>query len=139
MGFKVRDVMTGIPVMLQKGDSLTHAARRMRDHEVGCVLVADGTQLRGLVTDRDIVVRAIAESLDPAAVSLDEVCSVNLACVSPNDDVDDAVTAMRARAVRRLPVIEEGRAIGIVSLGDLAVGGGEDLALAEIAVAPPNA
>jgi CBS domain-containing protein len=138
MGLKVREVMTGVPVMLQKGDSLAHAARRMRDHAVGCVLVADGTQLRGLVTDRDIVVRAIAESLDPTAVSLDEVCSLNLACVSPNDDVDDVVTTMRTRAVRRLPVVENGRAIGIVSLGDLAVGG-EDLVLAEIAVAPPNA
>jgi CBS domain-containing protein len=139
MGLKVRDVMTGVPVMLQEDDSLTHAARRMRDHAVGCVLVADGTRLRGLVTDRDIVVRAIAESSDPAAVSLAEVCSVNLACVSPNDDVDKAVTVMRARAVRRLPVVEDGRAVGIVSMGDLAIGGGESLALADIAAAPPNA
>jgi CBS domain-containing protein len=139
MGLKVRDVMTGVPVMLQKGDTLTQAARRMRDHAVGCVLVADGTQLRGLVTDRDIVVRAVAKSLDPAAVSLDEVCTLNLACVSPNDDVDDAVTAMRARAVRRLPVVEDGRAVGIVSLGDLAIGGDESFALADIAAAPPTA
>jgi CBS domain-containing protein len=139
MGFKVRDVMTGVPVVLQLGDSLTQAARRMRDHSVGCVLVVDGTQLCGLVTDRDIVVRAIAESLDPAATCLDEVCSVNLAWVSPDDDVDAAVTAMRRRAVRRLPVIENGRAVGIVSLGDLAIGGDESLALAEIAAAPPNA
>ncbi|MGE5288710.1 MAG: CBS domain-containing protein [Micromonosporaceae bacterium] len=139
MGLKVRDVMTGVPVMLQQDDSLTQAARRMRDHAVGCVLVADGSRLRGLVTDRDIVVRAIAESRDPARVSVGEVCSGNLAWVSPDDDVDEAVTMMRRRAVRRLPVVEEDRAVGIVSLGDLALGGDESAALADISAAPPNA
>jgi CBS domain-containing protein len=111
----------------------------MRDHALGCVLVADGSRLRGVVTDRDIVVRAIAESRDPSAVSVGEVCSTDLAWVSPDDDVGDAVRIMRRRAVRRLPVVQEGRPVGIVSLGDLALGGDESAALADISAAPPNA
>ena len=139
MGLKVRDVMTGVPVIMQKDESLLQAARRMRDHAVGCVLVAEGTRLRGLVTDRDIVVRAIAESSDAEAVCIGEICSRNLAWVSPDDDVNDAVATMCRRAVRRLPVVEGGKAVGIVSLGDVALGGDESPVLADISAAPPNA
>ena len=136
---KVRDVMTGVPIALQHDDTLTEAARAMRDHAVGCVLVTEGARLRGLVTDRDIVVRAIAESRDPDQVSVGEVCSRNLAWVSPDDDVEDAVATMRRRAVRRLPVVAGSQAIGVVSLGDLALGRDTSPALADISATRPNA
>src|SRR6266487_7047885 len=106
MRLKVRDVMTGIPVMLRPDQTLADAACAMRDHAVGCVLVATGRHIRGVITDRDIVVRAIAESRDPAKVQLRDVCSVDLAVIAPDDDVADALLAMRRRAVRRLPVVE---------------------------------
>lgn len=138
---KVRNVMTGIPVMLGPDQTVRDAACAMRDHAVGCILVAVGGEVRGLITDRDIVVRAIAESRDPARVRLSEVCSLDMAVLSPEDDVADAFRIMRGRAVRRVPVVEEGRAVGMVSLGDLALEHAHDggYALMEISAAPPNA
>jgi CBS domain-containing protein len=141
MALKVRDVMTGIPVMLRPEQTLTDAACAMRDFAVGCVLVAGKRRLHGLITDRDIVVRAIADARDPATLALSDVCSRDIAVVAPTDDLDDAVKIMRRRAVRRLPVVEDGRAVGIVSLGDLALEpeGDAASALADISAAPPNA
>lgn len=138
---KVRDVMTGIPVMLRPDQTVRDAACVMRDYGVGCVLVTVGGELRGLITDRDIVVRAIAESGDPARVRLSEICSLDMAVLSPEDDIADAFRIMRGRAVRRVPVVEGGRAIGMVSLGDLALEHAHDggYALMDISAAPPNA
>jgi CBS domain-containing protein len=140
MALKVRDVMTGIPVTLRPEQTVTEAAYAMRDFAVGCILVAGG-RVHGLITDRDIVIRAVAESRDPATLSLSDVCSRDVAVVAPADDLHDAVEIMRSRAVRRLPVVEDDRAVGIVSLGDLALEPGWDAAsvLANIAAAPPNA
>ncbi len=140
MVLKVRDVMTGIPVVLQPEQTVTDAACAMRDFAVGCVLVA-GRRLHGVITDRDIVVRAIAEARDPATVPLSDICSLDMAVVGPDDELGDAVTIMRRRAVRRLPVVEGGRAVGVVSLGDLALEREWDAssALADISAAPPNA
>jgi CBS domain-containing protein len=135
---KVRDVMTGVPIALQHDETLAEAARAMRDHAVGCVLVTEGMRLSGVVTDRDIVIRAIAESRDPDKVCVGEVCSRDLAAVSPDDDVDDAIATMRRRAVRRLPVVAGGRAVGMVSLGDLALGRDTGPALAGISATAPN-
>ncbi len=141
MRLKVRDVMTGIPVMLRPDQTLTDAACAMRDHAVGCVLVATGRQVRGVITDRDIVIRAIAESRDPANVQLRDVCSLDIAVITPDDDVADALRTMRQRAVRRLPVVEGRRAVGMLSLGDLALEHAYDGAstLMDISAAPPNA
>jgi CBS domain-containing protein len=141
MAVKVRDVMTGIPVVLRPEQTVTDAACAMRDFAVGCVLVAGGQRLHGLITDRDIVVRAIAEARDPDTLPLSDVCSRDVAVVAPTDDLDDAVKIMRSRAVRRLPVVEDDRAVGIVSLGDLALepDGDTASALADISAAPPNA
>jgi CBS domain-containing protein len=121
MAQKVRDAMTGIPITLAPDRTLTDAARAMRDFAIGCVLVAVREQLCGLVTDRDIVVRAIAESCDPSKVTLSDICSLDMAVVGPDDDLDDAIKLMRAQGVRRLPVVEYGRAVGLVSIGDIAV------------------
>ena len=101
----VRDVMTPEPQTVQRGAPATEAARRMSEMDVGAVLVVDGGQLCGIVTDRDIVVRAVAEGRDPSEVTAGEISSDDPTTLSPDDAVDEAVSTMRERKVRRLPVV----------------------------------
>lgn len=91
----------------------------MRDEEIGDVLVTQDGMLCGLLTDRDIVVRAVAEGRDLTATRLAEVCSAGLVTVGPDDDAVTALRLMLDRSVRRLPVVENGRPVGVVSIGDL--------------------
>jgi CBS domain-containing protein len=121
MAVSVRDVMTSRPVTCETSTSIEEAARLMRDRDIGDVLVCDGDVLRGIVTDRDIVVRCVAGGADVSRSTVGDVCTGDVMSVSPDTSVEDAARAMREGAVRRLPVVEGGRAIGIVSLGDLAV------------------
>jgi CBS domain-containing protein len=132
--------MTPDPVEVSPDQTLVEVARLMRDNGVGSVLVTDGGQLRGIVTDRDIVVRAVAEGLDPQGETVDTVFSgQELVTVTSDTPMDDAVERMRRNAVRRLPVVDDsGRAVGIVSIGDLAIEGDGESALADISAAPPN-
>jgi CBS domain-containing protein len=134
---KVRDVMTAEPIVLQQDQSIADAAQAMRDSAVGAVLVVDGDRLCGLVTDRDIVVRAVAEARPPGS-PVGQVVSPDLIAVSADDEADDAARVMQAHAIRRLPVMDHGRIVGIVSIGDLAVSRGEDSALADISAAEPS-
>jgi CBS domain-containing protein len=134
---KVRDVMTAEPIVLQQDQSIADAAQAMRDTSVGAVLVVDGDRLCGLVTDRDIVVRAVAESASPDS-PVGQVVSPDLVAVDADDETIDAARVMQDHAVRRLPVLDDGRIVGIVSIGDLAVSQGEDSALAHISAADPN-
>ena len=134
---KVRDVMTPEPIVLQRSQSIADAAQAMRDHAVGSVLVVDGDKLCGLVTDRDIVVRALAEAAPPDS-PVGNVCSPDLVAVEAEDDTAEAARVMQANAVRRLPVMDGGRIVGMVSIGDLAVEQGENSALADISAARPN-
>jgi CBS domain-containing protein len=134
---KVRDVMTAEPIVLQQDQSIADAAQAMRDNAVGAVLVVDGDKLCGLVTDRDIVVRALAESALPTS-PVGQVVSPDLVAVYADDETADAARVMQDNAVRRLPVLDDGRIVGIVSIGDLAVSQGEDSALADISAAEPN-
>ncbi len=116
---RVHEVMTPSPVTLPLDAPLTEAARLMRDEEVGDVLVTQDGRLCGLLTDRDVVVRAVAEGRDPAATRLAEICSAGIVTVSPDDETGTALRLMHESAVRRLPVVEDGRPVGIVSIGDL--------------------
>jgi CBS domain-containing protein len=134
---KVRDVMTAEPIVLQQDQSIADAAQAMRDGAVGAVLVVDGDKLCGLVTDRDIVIRAVAESALPDS-PVGQVVSPDLVAVGADDETADAARVMQDNAVRRLPVLDDGRIVGIVSIGDLAVSQGEDSALADISAAEPN-
>ena len=134
----VQDVMTPNPVALEATASLVEAALAMRDFDVGAVLVLDNGQVRGIVTDRDIVVRAIANGNYPATVKLAEICSQELTTLSPTDSVEEAVALMRDKSIRRLPVVEHGHPVGIVSLGDLAIEKDPHSALSNISAAPPN-
>jgi CBS domain-containing protein len=138
MAQRVREIMTGSVVTLPKDASLVEAARLMRDHGIGDVIVTDGGRAEGIVTDRDIVVRGVADGADPGAVALGSVLSGDLMAVAPDDPVERAVQVMRDRAVRRVPVVEDGKPVGIVSIGDLAVERDPGSALADISEEPPS-
>lgn len=123
MAQKVRDVMTPEPIALPLDARLTEAARLMRDQGVGGLLVTQGGRLCGVITDRDIVVRAVAEGRDLGGTRLNEVCSAGIVTVRPDDEADEAVRIMREQGVRRLPVVEDGHAVGIISMRDIADAG----------------
>ncbi len=135
---RVGDFMTPNPITLSAASTLVDAAIAMRDFDVGAVIVLDNGQVCGIATDRDIIVRAIANGNYPATTKLGEVCSRELTTVTPSDSADEAVRLMREKAIRRLPVVENGHPVGIVSLGDLASGQEPHSALADISNAPPN-
>ncbi len=134
----VQDVMTTDPVALDASEPVLEAAKRMKENDIGDVIVVDGGQVCGVVTDRDIVVRVLAEARDPSQTRLGEVCSRDLATVSPGDDLTAAGDLMRERAIRRVPVVDNGRPVGIVSMGDLAIERDPDSALSHISAAPPS-
>jgi len=119
MAKKIREIMSPAPVGLAATDPVSAAARAMKEHGTGTVLVLAGGKLTGLVTDRDITVRVLADNRDPQATPLGDICSSDLAVVGPDDDVDQAAKLIRDRAVRRIPVVRDGTAVGIVSIGDL--------------------
>jgi CBS domain-containing protein len=135
---KISEVMTRDAVTLSSTETLAQAAKQMRDADVGDVIVVDADRVVGLVTDRDIVVRGIAEDLDPFTTALTSVCTHDLVTVGPDDSIDSAVQRMREHAVRRLPVVADGKPVGVVTLGDLAVERDTDSALAEISASEPN-
>lgn len=132
-------VMTKQPAVLESDSPLTDAAREMRDSDIGDVILIEGGSVCGIVTDRDIVVRGIASGKDPATTRLDEICSKDVTTVSSDTPVEEAVRLMRDRAVRRLPVVDGDRPVGVISLGDLAMERDPSSALADISEAPPNA
>ena len=138
MAVKIREVMTPDPISLPANSSSMEAARTMRDADIGNVVVVDGQKVFGIVTDRDIVLRVIAEGRDPAVTPLRDICSHELTILSPQDSVDDAVRLMREKAIRRLPVVENHQPVGIVSIGDLALEKEPHSALGNISAAPPN-
>jgi CBS domain-containing protein len=135
---KVRDVMTAEPVSITGATSLAEASRIMRDRDIGALIVLEKEDVAGLITDRDIVVRAIADSRMPDETPVSDVVSDQLVTISPEDDLGRVVRTMREHALRRVPVLEGGRPVGIVSLGDLAVDRDPDSVLGEISASEPN-
>jgi CBS domain-containing protein len=138
MATTVAEVMTRNPTTIEPEQSLVEAARVMRGSDAGDVLVVDDGRLVGIVTDRDIVVRVVAEGRDPSTVKVREACSTDLEAVSPQTPLDDAAELMRLRAVRRLPVVQGSTPVGVVSLGDLAVEGDEESVLGQVSAMPGN-
>ncbi|QNP75397.1 CBS domain-containing protein [Streptomyces roseirectus] len=135
----VRDVMTARPVTVEPVASVASVARVMRDENIGAVLVAEQERLRGLVSDRDLVVRVLAEGGDPERTTVGDACSGDLVTVGPDDELRQAVAAMREHAVRRVPVVDgERNVVGVVSLADLAIERDPDSALGDISAAKPN-
>lgn len=135
----VKDVMTAGVVAVRPDASLVEAAQLMRTQNIGDVVVAEGQDVMGVLTDRDITVRTVAEGADPMTVSAQTVCTRNPVTVTPDDRVATAVTLMREHAVRRLPVVEKGLPVGIVSLGDVAEAEDPASTLADISRAEPDA
>ncbi|HYX79381.1 MAG TPA: CBS domain-containing protein [Actinomycetota bacterium] len=135
---KVRDVMTADPVTITRDASLAEASRLMRDRDIGALVVLAEDDVAGVITDRDIVVRGIAENRMPDQTPVSEVTSEDVVTVSPEDELSRVVETMRERALRRVPVVESGHPVGIVSLGDLAVDRDPDSVLGQISAADPN-
>jgi CBS domain-containing protein len=117
---KLREIMSPAPVCMAAGETVSAAARAMKEHGTGTVLVLSGGRLSGLVTDRDIMVRVLAENHDPATTRVGDICSGDLATLGPDDEVERAIQLVRERAVRRIPVLANGAAVGMVYVGDLA-------------------
>jgi CBS domain-containing protein len=136
----VSEVMTGLPETVRPDMTVADAAKRMRDGDIGDVLVAETESegVLGIVTDRDVAIRVVAAGRDPGTMAVRSIMSRDIASVSPSDTIEDAKAQMRAANVRRLPVIENGRPVGIVSLGDLSIAADAGTTLADISVAPPD-
>jgi CBS domain-containing protein len=121
MGKNVREAMTANPRSVEPSVPVAEAARLMRSEDVGSLPVVEGERLVGIITDRDIVVRVVAEGRDPESTNLSELISRDLVTVRPDEDLDEALKLMARHQVRRLPVVEDGgRLIGIVAQADVA-------------------
>jgi CBS domain-containing protein len=138
MARTVEQIMTRDPRTVDATGTIADAARKMRDADIGDVVVVESGQVAGIVTDRDIVIRGVADGLDPDSTAVSDICTTAVETLEPDTSVDDAVRLMRENDIRRLPVTKDGRPVGIVSLGDLAVEREPDSALADISAASPD-
>jgi CBS domain-containing protein len=120
MGKSVQDVMTSNPASIEADSPVVEAARIMKEQDVGIIPVVEGERLVGTVTDRDIAVRVVAAGKDSQAVSVREIASTDLVTVDPQQDLDEALHLMASHKVRRLPVVEDGRLVGIAAQADVA-------------------
>lgn len=135
----IQDIMSKQVHSVTSNVSLLDVARVMRDKKIGDVLVThrDGT-LRGIVTDRDIVVRADASNKPLDRTQVGEICTDQLVKLEPTSTIDEAIEIMRQHAIRRIPVVSNGQPVGIVTIGDLARHQDPRSALADISSAMPN-
>ena len=139
----IRDIMTPDPVCVSEGDSIREAARIMAREDTGVVPVVDGKKVIGMITDRDIVVRLVAEGRDPANAHVNEAMTKNVRAVRETDSVNDALNVMSSAQVRRVPVVNDrNEIVGIVSMKDVAGTGNQDdkvgKTVENISTAPPN-
>jgi CBS domain-containing protein len=133
----VQDLMTKNPVTLGPEASAAEAAKLMKEHDIGDVLVIEDDRLCGIVTDRDLAIRCVADG-GSVHEPIGEFCSTEPFTLEPNADVKDAVDAMKERAIRRIPVVDGTRLVGVISLGDLAQAQDPRSALGQNSSAPPN-
>ncbi len=138
MSQTVRDVMTTDLVTCPSSAPVMDAAGHMRDRNIGDVLVVDDGSVRGIVTDRDIVVRCVADGGDVRQATVGDVCSGDVTTVASDASIEEAARIMRDNALRRLPVVDDGKPVGIVTLGDLAIDADPSSALGAISAASPN-
>ena len=121
MAKSVRDAMTENPRSIGASASVVEAARLMREEHIGSLPITDDEQLVGMITDRDITTRVVAEAADPKMTSVGDVVSRDLISIEPDEDLEEAVQLMASHQVRRLPVVENGRLVGIVAQADVAL------------------
>jgi CBS domain-containing protein len=121
MAKSVRDAMTGDPRSIGATASVVEAARLMREQDIGSLPITDDEKLVGMITDRDITMRVVAEAADLKATSVGDVYSRDLVSVEPDKDLQEALQLMARHQVRRLPVVENDRLVGIVAQADIAL------------------
>jgi CBS domain-containing protein len=122
MGLKmqVREIMTTRIVSVEPTSTVKDAALLMNRNNIGAVPVVDGTSVRGMLTDRDIVLRCVAENRDANVLKVSDICSQGAVSVKPEQNLSDAMNLMSTEQVRRLPVVDNGRLIGMLSVADVA-------------------
>jgi CBS domain-containing protein len=124
---KVSEIMTTDITVAERDTTVEEIATFMRDENVGAIPIVDeDNSLEGIVTDRDIVVRCIANGRDPAECTAEDIMSDDCQSVGPETDVEEAARMMAERQIRRLPIVEDGELVGMVSIGDVAVKQGDD-------------
>ncbi len=122
---RVREIMTKDVATASLDSTLEDVASMMKEEDTGAIPVVDDGELAGIVTDRDIVIRCIAEGKDPSDTTVEEILTEELHTIEPDAVVEDAARIMSERQIRRLPVVEEGELVGVISLGDVAVNQGD--------------
>jgi CBS domain-containing protein len=139
MATQVRDLMSKQLIMLDGSAPISEAAKQMLSADIGAVLVEENGKVCGIVTDRDIVIRAVAQGRDVERTQLSAICSTDLTVVSPDDPLELAVDVMREKAIRRVLVADsQSQALGILSLGDVAAERDSGAVLGQISTAAPN-
>lgn len=134
----VREVMTSTPETVETTSGIRDAAKVLERADIGSVIVVDGGQVRGILTDRDIALRVVAAGLDASTAKVADAMTAAPETIAPTATVREAVSIMRQHDIRRLPVVEAGRAIGVVALADLATSSEMPNLLSDISSAPPN-
>jgi CBS domain-containing protein len=138
MAQSIREVMTADPRTVDADATSIDAAREMREADVGAIIVVENGSVAGIITDRDIVVRVVADGKDPSSARVRDAATMNPVTLNVDQTVEDAIRTMREQDIRRIPVVQDGRPAGIVSLGDLAIERDTDSVLADIASEPAN-
>jgi CBS domain-containing protein len=139
MATQVRDLMSKQLITLDGSSPISEAAKQMFSADIGAVLVEENGKVCGIVTDRDIVIRAVAQGRDVEQTQLSAICSTDLTMVSPDDPLERAVDVMREKAIRRVLVADsQNQALGILSLGDVASQRDSGAVLGQISTAAPN-
>ena len=121
MAKRVRDAMTGEPRSIGQSASVVEAALLMREEDIGSLPILDDGKLVGMITDRDITTRVVAAAEDPKMTSVADVYSRDLVSVEPDNDLEEVLRLMARHQIRRLPVVEQGRLVGIVAQADIAL------------------
>ena len=137
MAKMIRELVSKTPICVESSSPVAEAARQMRSADVGAVIVEEDNKPVGIVTDRDIAVRAVAQGLDPQSTPVSKICSHDLTTLPADDDIDHAVELMRQKHIRRIVVMDDQQhALGVVSLGDLAIERDSRSVLGQISAAP---
>ncbi len=135
----IKDIMSKNIIAVLPSDSVEDAAKLMSDHDIGSVPVISGGELKGLLTDRDIVIRCVSKGKSTTNTKVSELMTTDVAFVTPEHSIHDAISMMAAERVRRLPVVKEGFVDGIVSLADIArIHSGPEIASALTEISGPN-
>jgi len=122
MGKIIRDVMTSNPCTIDADKDIAYAAKMLKDEDVGIAPIVEGDQLIGVLTDRDIAIKVVAEGKDPKSTTVREIASTSVVTIDPQQDLDEALRLMAQHKVRRLPVVEEdGKLVGILAQADVAL------------------